>query len=175
VIGQLLRRLAIPLDRDALVLVKQNDTAARWVDDLPHRWERQGRPFDRRLLDLAVDTCRNLRVEQPLLVHGDLHQQNVLAASRERWLAIDPKGVAGEPEFDVEPALRNCWKNLVATGDTRRALLRRQAIIVEAGELDYERARLWSQARSVDNILWANLDNDPDFAETARSIAEWLS
>lgn len=175
VIGGLLRRLAIPLDRDALVLVKQNDTTARWVTELPERWEHQGGPFDRRLLDLAVDTCRNLRVEQALLVHGDLHQANVLASAREPWLAIDPKGMAGEPEFDVVPALRNCWDNLVATGDTRRALLRRQAIIVEAGELDYERARLWSQARAVDDLLWANRDNDAEFSETALSIAEWLS
>jgi streptomycin 6-kinase len=175
IVGGLLRRLAIPLDRDALVLVKQNDTTACWVTDLPKRWEQLGRPCDRRLVDLAVDTCRQLRVEQPLLVHGDLHQENVLGASREPWLAIDPKGMAGEPEFDDEPALRNCWDALVATGDTRRALLRRQAIIIEAGELDYERSRLWSQVRSIDNLLWAVGDSDSDFAKTALNIAEWLA
>ncbi|WP_163505522.1 aminoglycoside phosphotransferase family protein [Fodinicola acaciae] len=174
IIGRLLRRLAVRVE-DSVVLVRQNDTAARWTTELPERWDRLGRPFDRRLLDLAVDTCQQLTVTEPVVVHGDLHQMNVLASSREPWLAIDPKGVAGEPEFDVEPALRNCWDALVETGDLRRALLRRLAIIVEAGELDGERARLWSQARAVDNVLWAYNDQDPEFFSNALEIATTLS
>lgn len=174
VIGQLLRRLAVRVE-DSVVLVKQNDTAARWVTELPDRWERLGRPFDRRLLDLAVDTCRQLSVSEPLLVHGDLHQMNVLGSSREPWLAIDPKGVAGEPEFDVQPALRNCWDALVETGDLRRALRRRLAIIIESGELDGERARLWTQARAVDDALWAYNDQDPDVIASTLEIARTLS
>ncbi|WP_279580848.1 aminoglycoside phosphotransferase family protein [Fodinicola feengrottensis] len=110
-----------------------------------------------------------------MLVHGDLHQHNVLAASNDSWLALDPKGVAGEPEFDVLPALHNLWDDLVATGNTRRALLRRVAIIVEAGDLDGERARRWSQARAVDNLLGAVEDDDSDFAEMSHHIASWLT
>ncbi|MGE5827047.1 MAG: aminoglycoside phosphotransferase family protein [Micromonosporaceae bacterium] len=35
-----------------------------------------------------------------VLLHGDLHHDNVLRAQREPWLAIDPFGVVGDPGFD---------------------------------------------------------------------------
>jgi streptomycin 6-kinase len=31
----------------------------------------------------------------PVLLHGDLHHGNILAAERQPWLALDPKGVLG--------------------------------------------------------------------------------
>lgn len=43
----------------------------------------------------------------PVLLHGDLHPGNILRATREPWLAIDPKGVVGEPAYEVGALLRN--------------------------------------------------------------------
>ena len=43
----------------------------------------------------------------PVALHGDMHHFNVLRAGREPWLAIDPKGLAGDPCFDVCQFLRN--------------------------------------------------------------------
>ena len=40
------------------------------------------------------------------LVHGDLHHHNVLRSKR-GWLAIDPKPMLGEPEYDVASFLWN--------------------------------------------------------------------
>lgn len=45
----------------------------------------------------AVELLDTTRVEKPL--HGDLHHDNVLRSER-GWLAIDPKGVTGDPAFD---------------------------------------------------------------------------
>src|SRR5437660_1452079 len=59
------------------------------------------------------------------LLHWDLHFENVLAAEREPWLAIDPKPLVGDPGFDVLPALGNRWEEAVATGDPARAIRRR--------------------------------------------------
>jgi streptomycin 6-kinase len=39
-------------------------------------------------------------------LHGDLHHDNVLLASR-GWLAIDPKGVLGDPAYEAANAFRN--------------------------------------------------------------------
>ena len=38
-----------------------DDVAGAWVDELPRDWERHGRPYERRLLDEALDVLRTLR------------------------------------------------------------------------------------------------------------------
>ena len=43
----------------------------------------------------------------PVLLHGDLHHYNILSAVRKPWLAIDPKGVVGEVEYEVGAFVRN--------------------------------------------------------------------
>src|SRR5262245_24595375 len=47
---------------------------------------------------------------RPRLLHGDLHHYNVLFDSHRGWLAIDPKGVIGELEYEVGAALRNPYE-----------------------------------------------------------------
>jgi streptomycin 6-kinase len=66
--------------------------------DLPHRLvERAGRLFG--------ELCAS--APGPVLLHGDLHHDNVLAAEREPWLAIDPFGVVGDPGYEVGSMLYN--------------------------------------------------------------------
>ncbi len=43
---------------------------------------------------------------EPVLLHGDLHHYNLLQ-HQDTWLAIDPKGVVGEREFEIGAFLRN--------------------------------------------------------------------
>jgi streptomycin 6-kinase len=66
--------------------------------DLPHRLvERAARLFD--------ELCAG--APAPVLLHGDLHHDNVLAAEREPWLVIDPFGVVGDPGYEVGSMLYN--------------------------------------------------------------------
>jgi streptomycin 6-kinase len=46
------------------------------------------------------------------LLHGDLHHYNVLLDSRRGWLAVDPKGVVGELEYELGASLRNPYEAL---------------------------------------------------------------
>jgi streptomycin 6-kinase len=66
-------------------------------------------PLPRRLVDRAnqlfLDLCAS--VERRVVLHGDLHHDNVLSATREPWLAIDPHGVVGDPGYDVGAMLYN--------------------------------------------------------------------
>jgi streptomycin 6-kinase len=48
----------------------------------------------------------NASMAEPFLLHGDLHHENILAAEREPWLAIDPKGVVGEPARETDDSSR---------------------------------------------------------------------
>src|SRR5439155_1272546 len=73
------------------------EEAAWWIEGVPERWEEGGRPFERELVDAALDALRELSVTQgeQVLLHQDFHALNVLAAEREPWLTVDPKPLAG--------------------------------------------------------------------------------
>jgi streptomycin 6-kinase len=66
-------------------------------------------PIPRRLVVRAAGLLEELSASatQRVLLHGDLHHDNVLRAEREPWLAIDPHGVVGDPGFDVAAMLYN--------------------------------------------------------------------
>ncbi|CAL9460532.1 hypothetical protein SUDANB58_02638 [Streptomyces sp. enrichment culture] len=65
-------------------------------------------PATRRLLaDCAAATREVAGTPGDRLLHWDLHYDNVLASPRAPWLAIDPKPLAGDPAFDLFPALHN--------------------------------------------------------------------
>ena len=87
-------------------------------------------------------TSTPARGRRESLVHGDLHHHNILRSER-GWLAIDPKPMLGEPEFDVPVPLES---PSVPAAD--RALETRLAAFVAAG-LDEERIRNWTVIRGA--------------------------
>ncbi|MCC3766808.1 aminoglycoside phosphotransferase family protein [Streptomyces sp. UNOC14_S4] len=92
------------------------------------------------------------------LLHWDLHYANVLAplpgADREPWLAIDPKPLVGDPGFELLPAMDDRWEDVTATGDVRRAVLRRFDLMTDVVGLDRPRAARWTLGRVLQNALW---------------------
>jgi streptomycin 6-kinase len=148
------------------------DAAAWWAEGLPKRWERCGRPFERDLLDFAVAFLREAaeRRSDLVIVHQDFHGGNVLRASREPWLAIDPKPLAGEREFDTAALLRDRRWELGCDLRPHRMLTRRLDELAAALDLDRERMRGWGVAHT---LAWA-FERDrvlPDHIECARLLA----
>ena len=86
-----------------------SDLALRWIDELPRQWHATGRPFERSLLDAAVEALRELGPTQGPLVlsNEDFHAGNVLRGTREPWLAIDPKPITAEREFTLLAMIRD--------------------------------------------------------------------
>ena len=119
--------------------------APSWASVMVDNWESDGRPCDRRLVDAALDYCRDLPASQgsQVVVHQDLHGHNVLASEREPWLVIDPKPLAGEREFSLAPIIRS-----PELGDPPDVLGRLDRLTGELG-LDRERARGWAVAQSM--------------------------
>jgi streptomycin 6-kinase len=147
------------------------DEARRWADELPAEWEALARPFERRLLDEAVAACVELAAEQgeQVLLHQDFHGGNVLRAAREPWLAIDPKPLLGEREFDAASLLRDRrW--LLGTGDDEARLRRRLDVLADELGLDRERMRRWGIAHA---LAWGVGDTkvEADMVECARLLA----
>lgn len=126
------------------------DEAARWALDLPAEWEAVGQPFERGVLDEAAAACVELGPHQGELVvlHQDFHGGNVLRAEREAWLAIDPKPLVGEREFDAASLLRDRRWLLGAAGDAAR-ISRRLDILSSELDLDRERMRRWGIAHAL--------------------------
>jgi streptomycin 6-kinase len=98
------------------------------------------------LADLDPGLVRELVSSQGELVvcHQDFHGGNVLRAQREPWLAIDPKPLVGEREFDTAALMRD-RQPIVAASVLR---LRLDLLSAELG-LDRERMRLWGIVHAV--------------------------
>jgi streptomycin 6-kinase len=126
------------------------DEAARWARELPRAWAGLGRPFDRRLVDEAVAACLELGSDQreAVVLHQDFHGGNVLRAERAGWLAIDPKPLLGEREFDAASLLRDRRDELGSPDDARR-IRRRLDILEDELGLDRERMRRWGIAHAL--------------------------
>jgi streptomycin 6-kinase len=158
VAGAMIRRLAIPAPSE---MPRLGMVAAEVAETLQPRQAALGSPLPQRWLDLAVHLERDLAADAgEALVHGDLHYGNVLGGTRQPWLAIDPRALAGDPELSVPELI---WTRIDEAADSRdvRTLL---DVIVEAGGLDPEKAHAWTVVRAVDYWLWGlenGLTEDP--------------
>jgi streptomycin 6-kinase len=99
-------------------------------------------PFPIRLVEEAETLFAELStsMSEAVLLHGDFHQDNVLSNGHESWLAIDPKGLIGEPAYEIGPILHNPLPQLLQEPYPGRILARRVDQLSE--ELGFERARI---------------------------------
>jgi streptomycin 6-kinase len=135
-----------------------------------------GGPFPRALLEEAESLFADLLASSapPVVLHGDLHHWNVLAAAREPWLAIDPKGVVGEPAYEVGALLRNPMPHLLDRPDAERILARRVAQLAEELGFDRTRIRGWGVAQAILSAWWC-VEDGVDCLESALRFAGLLS
>ncbi|WP_419992686.1 aminoglycoside phosphotransferase family protein [Streptomyces boninensis] len=152
VAGQLNRRLAIPAPPGLPRLREQADA---WEEQLCLDAEQLPHALPRHVLDAAVATVRELGRAQPdTLIHGDLHARNILRAGREPWLAVDPKGYAGDPAYDGGTLLKSRALALLEADGLRKAVDRVLDIFAEAAELDRGRVQRWAQFHAVQAAFW---------------------
>ncbi|MET7746976.1 aminoglycoside phosphotransferase family protein [Micromonospora sp. NPDC005367] len=139
----LLPRLCVPAGPPFTSLAEE---AAGWAERMPGKWERANRPYERRLLDAALGLLAELVPSQgeQVLVNQDLHAGNVLRATREPWLVIDPKPLVGEREFAVAPVVRGA-----ELGHSPAAVRHRlDRLSAELG-LDRDRVRGWTIGQTL--------------------------
>lgn len=139
-------------------------TVAKWALGLKRLRNHFGGdtgPFPSTLVEAAETLFADLidSMSEPVLLHGDLHHFNILAAERQPWLALDPKGVVGEPAYEVGALLRNPMPDILAEPDVKRILARRVDQL--ADELGFDRDRLvgWALAQAVLSAWWSFEDH----------------
>lgn len=87
------------------------------------------------------------------LLHGDLHHDNVILDHSREWLAIDPKGVVGELEYELGAALRNPYESPDVF--TQPAIIRaRVDRFVRELPVNTERVVAWALAQAVLAAIW---------------------
>lgn len=107
-------------------------------------------PVPRRLVEHASALCRDFATDPQtdgVAIHTDLHYDNVLAATRAPWLAIDPKPLNGDPHYEPAPMLWNRFAEW--DSDVRHAVRRRFHTLIDTANLDEDRARDWVIVRAV--------------------------
>ncbi|MEU5220606.1 aminoglycoside phosphotransferase family protein [Streptomyces sp. NPDC020807] len=152
VAGRLSRRLAVPAPAG---LPRLRDRADEWEEALRADAAEFPGALPRSVVAEAAATARDLGAVQPdTVVHGDLHARNILPATREPWLAVDPKGCAGDPAYDAGTLLKTRALALLTAPDLTAAVLRAVDVYAEAAELDRERVRRWAQFHAVQAAYW---------------------
>ena len=163
VVGGLYRELHVPAPPTIRTLTAYLDpylTRLGQRTDLPRR-------VDTRVTGLARE--RRAEPGPQVLLHTDLHFQNVLAAERAPWLAIDPKPLAGPAAFELHPLLRNRTDEMGTGSSLRWSVRRRLEVTCDAAGLDDELGRLWCIVRAGVELLWAAVDGDD--TEVSRNLA----
>ncbi|MFJ2014796.1 APH(6)-I family aminoglycoside O-phosphotransferase [Streptomyces globisporus] len=151
------------------------EVAAAMLEQVPQAVARLTDPADRDLLRGWASAVAEL-ADDPgdRLLHWDLHYDNVLAAEREPWIAIDPEPLVGDPGFDLWPALDSRWDDVVAKGEPLRVVRRRFDLLTESLGLDRARAAGWTLGRLLQNALWDIEDGEQRLAPSAVVLAEAL-
>ena len=122
-----------------------------------------------RASDLYAELCETQGSTR--LLHGDLQHYNVLRDEQRGWLAIDPKGVVGEAEYEVGALLRNPGE-LPAALTSPVIIERRVDTLSSRLGLDADRVLRWGFAQAVLSAIWLIEDGYP-IGEAVR-IAEAL-
>ena len=124
-------------------------------------------PFPKTIIETAEGLSKELlaSMAEPVLLHGDLHHWNILSAERQDWLAIDPKGVIGEPVYETGAWLRNPFPNIFK--ETRPETLISRRVDQFADELGFDRKRIlgWGFAQAVLSAWWSYEDGDSAWKE----------
>jgi streptomycin 6-kinase len=118
-------------------------------------WPHTARDLYARASGIALKLFDRPSAQIPL--HGDLHHDNILSSGR-GWLAIDPKGLLGDPAYDVANVFIN---PLGADNADPRRIASRADILSQ--RLGYPRKRMlgWAAAHAALSASWELADGRP--------------
>jgi streptomycin 6-kinase len=108
--------------------------------------------------------------ERTFYLHGDFHPGNIVDATRERFLAIDPKGVVGHVGYDIAVFLNNFhwWQETLS--DVKQRLDRAVDKFAVAFGIQPHELHEWAFAQMVLGAWW-NFSGMPDHYDK-RTVAK---
>jgi streptomycin 6-kinase len=137
-------------------------TVADWGRGFDRYLQSDDEHIDRKIVEEARQMYQQLASSQhkTMLLHGDIQHYNVLFDNERGWIAIDPKGVVGELEYELCALLRNPMElpQVFANPVTIKGRL---DLLTTSLGLDYTRALRWSYAQSILSAFWDIEDGHP--------------
>lgn len=103
----------------------------------------------RKLRDQLLETSK-----PDVLLHGDLHHDNILQNDND-WAVIDPKGVIGEPAYEVAAFIRNPIPELPHHADATTIIHNRITRFSELLGIQAKRIHDWCFVQAVLSWVWA--------------------
>ena len=141
--------------RSPSTLLPECPTLFDWAKGFDRYRATEKNQIPRRLVETAqsvfVDLCKSQH--QPRLLHGDFHHYNLLFDSQRGWIAIDPKGVIGELEYEIGTVLRNPIERPDYFLD-QKIITRRLKQFSAGLNFDYKRLAAWGFAQSMLSAIW---------------------
>ncbi|KAF0865616.1 aminoglycoside phosphotransferase family protein [Pseudomonas sp. LD120] len=138
----------------------------RWFTDLREVAAQQGGLF---LRCLAQAERLLATPREPVVLHGDVHHDNVLDFAEGGWRVIDPKRVHGERTFDFANLI--CNPDLPSATDPAR-FARQVQVIAGAAQLEPRRLVQWVLAFSGLSAAWFLQDGHRPGAQHQLKLAE---
>jgi len=166
--------IAIPIARRLLKTPPPNTgfrTLEEWFNNFfekaagtnfPSEYQNKARGFYEQL---------NSNFSHKFIIHGDFHHENILSATREAFLAIDPKGIVGDIGYEIAVFLNNHLWWLAAEQNLREKLNDAVRRFSEAFEIEPHDLRKWAYLQMVLSSWWTfdengeNWESDLAFAE----------
>jgi streptomycin 6-kinase len=139
--------------------------------DFPQQYLEKARVLKSRLLSTTT---------QQVLLHGDLHNDNILSCGDNQWIAIDPKGVIGDPVYEVGAAIYNQMPETLSQSAAKHIIHGRVEQLAESLGFDRQRILDWAFVQVVLRTCWALEYGIPDprddasyFLKMAESLESW--
>jgi len=148
------------------------------IDSITDLWPRLGRPCSPQAVAHAV-ACARRRIaahddQRAVLVHGDVHEWNVLQAG-DGFKLIDPDGLIAQPEYDLGIIMREDADELLAAPSVVDASWQRAKWLAERCGLDAVATWEWGVVERVSTgLLATRLDLQP-FGRDMLAVADALA
>ncbi len=153
--AQLMRTIPAPIPKDYPF-----QTLAQWMNVFEHI-DRSTLPFPATMLDHAKTLGNKLEATKncAMLVHGDLHHDNILLDEKKGWLVIDPKGIIADPIYECARFLQNIWPSH-RNRDLHDLLHERITILSAQLRTDPKRIAGWGFVDCIMSACWSVEDGE---------------
>lgn len=111
--------------------------------------------------------------DKKILLHGDIHFDNILSAQREPFLAIDPKGVVGEIGYEIAVFLNDLAGWTTHLPNRKTILANAVKKFSQNFEVRSQNLRKWAFAFVVLSAWWMMEDFGKDFEDTLALTEIW--
>ena len=143
-----------------------------WFDNFFTKAQNTNFPFDfqKKAREFYEESSSNSK--NKFLIHGDLHHENILSATRESFLAIDPKGIVGDVGYEISVFLNNHLWWLASEPNLREKLNAAVQKFSEAFAIEPKDLRKWACAQKILSAWWTFEDNGENW-ESELAFAEF--